>query len=399
MMTENASEPKSREPKRRIALREWVRRVGEFWENRKQSAGKATVTRYMGHAALLLVVVLGILAVRFGIDRLPEDTLAERWEVESRGGASSQSQPVKAEVDLPNFTGITEVSVGVHRQADLHTVIPTRPRIQIVKYVVQTGDTLFGIAEKFGLKPESVLWGNWYMLEGDPHSLRPGQELDIPPVNGVIHMWSAGEGLGGVAEFYGVAAQDVLDWPGNELDPELDPSNPQIEAGTLLVIPGGRRELPTWRAPRIYRTNPASASVLGPGHCGQVYDGPVGAGVFDWPTTSTWLSGYPYDPDVHPAIDIGGKTGYPIFASDAGVVVYAGWNNWGYGNVIVIDHGNGWQTLYAHLSKVNVGCGQAVYMGNVIGEMGSTGNSSGPHLHFEMMSDTYGKVNPLDFLP
>jgi murein DD-endopeptidase MepM/ murein hydrolase activator NlpD len=236
-------------------------------------------------------------------------------------------------------------------------------------------------------------------LQADPHTLSPGQELDIPPVDGVIHVWSSGEGLNGVAEFYGVTAQDIIDWPGNDLDPEIDPANPGIPAGTLLVVPGGRRELPTWQTPRISRDNPASARVLGPGYCGKVYSGPVGTGTFVWPTATRYISGYHYDPDLHPAIDIGGKLGYAIFASDTGVIVYAGWNDWGYGNVIVIDHGNGWQTLYAHLSQINVVCGQAVFQGNVIGAMGSTGNSSGPHLHFEMMSDRYGKVNPLDFLP
>ncbi len=82
----------------------------------------------------------------------------------------------------------------------------------------------------------------------------------------------------------------------------------------------------------------------------------------------------------------------------SGVVVYAGWNDWGYGYVIVLDHGNGWQTLYAHLSTVNVVCGQSVYQGDVIGAMGSTGNSTGAHLHFEIMHDEYGKVNPHNFL-
>jgi len=80
------------------------------------------------------------------------------------------------------------------------------------------------------------------------------------------------------------------------------------------------------------------------------------------------------------------------------VVVYAGWNDYGYGEMVVIDHGSGWQTLYAHLSQVNVGCGEEVYQGNVIGLMGSTGRSTGPHLHFEMRSDDHGRVNPWDFL-
>jgi len=80
------------------------------------------------------------------------------------------------------------------------------------------------------------------------------------------------------------------------------------------------------------------------------------------------------------------------------VIVYAGWSDYGYGNMVFIDHGNGWQTLYAHLSVLNVSCGQGVGQGATIGAMGSTGNSSGPHLHFEMRSDKYGRVNPLDFL-
>jgi murein DD-endopeptidase MepM/ murein hydrolase activator NlpD len=81
------------------------------------------------------------------------------------------------------------------------------------------------------------------------------------------------------------------------------------------------------------------------------------------------------------------------------VVVYSGWNDWGYGNVIVIDHGDGWQTLYAHLSAIYAGCSAGVTQGATIGLIGTTGNSSGPHLHFEIMSDAGGKVNPWDFLP
>jgi murein DD-endopeptidase MepM/ murein hydrolase activator NlpD len=80
------------------------------------------------------------------------------------------------------------------------------------------------------------------------------------------------------------------------------------------------------------------------------------------------------------------------------VVVYSGWNDWGYGNTVVIDHGNGWQSLYAHLDSMNVACGSFVYQGDVIGALGNTGRSSGAHLHFELRSDLYGKVNPWNFL-
>jgi murein DD-endopeptidase MepM/ murein hydrolase activator NlpD len=150
---------------------------------------------------------------------------------------------------------------------------------------------------------------------------------------------------------------------------------------------------------RITRSNPAVASILGPGACGSVSNGPIGDGLFGWPTPGSTVSGYGYIPGVHEAIDIGGGEGNAIYATDDGVVVYAGWNDWGYGYTVVLDHGNGWQSLYAHLSQINVGCGQAAFQGNVIAGMGCTGNCSGTHLHFEMRSDSFGRVNPLLFLP
>lgn len=302
--------------------------------------------------------------------------------------------------DLAPFSDFDPMSLGgITRLSEVHTIIPTRPRLSLLKYQVQAGDTLFGIAERFGLKPESILWGNWYELGGDPHLLQPGQELSILPVDGAVHRWSEGEGLNGVATFYGVTAQEIIDWPGNQLDPALDPSQPGLAEGTELIVPGGVRELPSWQQIRITRSNPAVASILGPGACGAVSNGPTGDGAFGWPTPGRTVSGYGYLPGVHEAIDIGGGTGNAIYAADDGVVVYAGWNDWGYGYTIVLDHGNGWQTLYAHLSQINVGCGQASFQGNVIGGMGCTGNCSGTHLHFEMRSDAFGRVNPLNFLP
>ena len=80
------------------------------------------------------------------------------------------------------------------------------------------------------------------------------------------------------------------------------------------------------------------------------------------------------------------------------MVVYSGWNDWGYGNVVVIDHGNGWQTLYAHLNVIYAGCGASVSQGAVIGGLGSTGRSSGPHLHFEIMNAAGTRVNPHSFV-
>jgi murein DD-endopeptidase MepM/ murein hydrolase activator NlpD len=141
------------------------------------------------------------------------------------------------------------------------------------------------------------------------------------------------------------------------------------------------------------------AKNYGPGYCGEVYEGPVGFGTFVWPSVERYLSGFDYDPSMnHNGIDIAGSIGNAIYAVDSGVVVYAGWNDYGYGNLIVIDHGNGWQSLYAHLDTYLVQCGSYVYQGDLIAGMGSTGNSTGPHLHFELRSDEYGRVNPWNFL-
>lgn len=354
--------------------------------------------RFAGHAALLLVVGLGVWLARLGWDTLPADAAElPNQEVleEVRPAVSPELQ--MASIQLPPFEKVDENSDGVQRRSEMHTIFPERPRIEVIRYQVQQGDTLFGIAEKFNLKPESILWGNYDVLQDDPHRLKPGQQLNIPPVDGTLYTWHDGDGLRGVASFFGVESDAILQWPGNSFDPGIDPAEVDLEAGTLLIVPGGSRSLVTWSAPRITRSNPAVAKILGPGACGPS-DGAVGTGTFIWPAPSTHLSGYDYT-SIHPAIDIAGDTGHAIFASDSGVVVYSGWNDWGYGYVVVLDHGNGWQTLYAHLSAINVGCGQSVTQGAVIAAMGSTGNSSGSHLHFEMMHDEYGKVNPWNFLP
>ena len=311
-------------------------------------------------------------------------------------------------VPTVNVAGIENVQVsvdtfaGIPRLAQAHTIIPSRPRLEIVKYTVLEGDTVFGIAEKFGLAPETVLWGNYYVLLDDPHGLKPGQELNILPVNGTYHEWQQGEGLNGISEYYGVKPEDIINYPSNNLDIATvgDFSNPNIAPGTWLIVPGGRREFVSWSAPLgVTRENPAYARVLGPGACDPISGGAVGFGTFVWPTNDHYLSGFNYTPAAnHWGIDLAGNEGEGVYATDAGVVVYAGWNNYGYGNMILIDHGGGFQSLYAHLSGLNVGCGQSVGQGDVIGAIGNTGNSSGSHLHFEIMTSSF-KLNPFDVLP
>jgi murein DD-endopeptidase MepM/ murein hydrolase activator NlpD len=291
---------------------------------------------------------------------------------------------------------------GVPRLAQVDTTIPSRPRQEIIKYKVVEGDTIFGIAENFGLEPRTVLWGNYYVLLDDPHALKAGQELNILPVNGTYHEWQQGEGLNGVAKYYGVTPEDIINYPANGLSMDTigDFAAPNIQPGTWLIVPNGRREFISWSAPLgVTRENPASARVLGPGACDPVSGGAVGYGTFVWPASKHYLSGFDYSPSTnHWGLDLAGDEGEGAYATDAGVVVYAGWNNYGYGNMIMVDHGNNFQSLYAHLSGISVGCGQSVGQGELIGNIGSTGRSSGSHLHFEIRAIS-SWVNPWDVLP
>lgn len=144
-------------------------------------------------------------------------------------------------------------------------------------------------------------------------------------------------------------------------------------------------------------TLPAEGGWDGAGACPGAVWSPVGTQAWHWPTDMRFLSGRNYG-YYHPGLDFAADYGSPIYASDMGVVVYAGWNHYGYGNLLIVDHGNGWHTLYAHLDQLGVTCGQVVAAGQVIGLAGSTGNSTGPHLHFELRGPT-GRVNPWHHLP
>lgn len=335
---------------------------------------------------------------------------ASRYYLQKKEKAQPQTDSTDVfapmtDADLPYFSPAVpdnekiHLYDGVYRISGNHTNLPAKARNQVQRYTVQENDTVIGISEQFNLKPSTILWGNPYTLSDDPHALLAGLEINILPVDGVYYEWHDGDGLNGVSDVFGVTPEDIIDFPANGLSRETigDYSNPNIRPGTWLIIPGGSRAFVNWSAPLITRENPAVASIYGPGACQAVTDGPLGSGVFIWPTTETWISGYDYDEGTnHRAIDIAGSLGNSVFAADAGVVVYAGWNNHGYGNVVMIDHGNGWQTLYAHLDSYNVDCGYYVFKGDTIAALGTTGNSSGPHLHYEMRYNGV-PVNPNNF--
>ncbi len=347
----NSDDDKSVSPKY-LLQRFWHKsRIGRIFKDLGPLRG-GIILSIMVIAVLGVYPILGsrLLAVSASPDSPVEIDLTEEISQTSRVSIT----------DLPAYILVDDSLPGITRSADLRTVFPERTRIEVLDYQVNTGDTLFGIADSFGLRPQTILWGNYSILQDNPHSLRPGQTLKILPVDGTYYEWHDGDSLETVATFFGVTVRDLVDWPGNNLAQVSNFDNPPIEPGTWLVVPGGEREFVTWSAPRITRSNPAVAKVAGPGACGSIYDGPIGEGYFIWPTVASYLSGNDYS-DYHPGIDIAGGMGNAIYAAASGVVVYAGWNTYGYGYMVVLDHGDGWQTLYAHMSQVNVVCGQAAF--------------------------------------
>ncbi len=298
------------------------------------------------------------------------------------------------DVALPPFEP-EDVEASFFRKPETATDLNTNYRSEAIQYTVVSGDSVWGIAERYNLDVESILYANFNILQDKSDNLKPGQVLTIPPTDGILHKWTSRDTIESVASKYGAKVEDILLFVGNN----LDLSNPEIMPGTVVMVPGGNRMLTeiTYAAVVVDDQGNMRSGFSGPGACRIIGHGLVGSGYFIWPSAVHFISGNNYGPG-HRAIDIGAGVGSQIFASDSGVVVYAGWLDGGYGNFVVIDHGNGFQTLYEHLDKIHVRCGDNVFQGDVIGLAGSTGNSTGPHLHFEIR---YGgaSVNPWDYLP
>ncbi len=317
------------------------------------------------------------------------------WKVYPTAASVSKepTQTQASQAVSPTTAAISNAAVqAIVRQVILKTDITTNANFDIVDYTVQTGDSVFSIAKAFNIKPETVLWANYDILQDSPDSLRVGQVLKIPPVDGVYYQWQDGDTLDSVAGQFSAKVDDILNFPGNN----FDLTNPVIKKGDYVMVPGGQRALVQWIFPTIARGASGTANV-GQAVCSG--GGPVGIG-FHWPTVNHYLSGNDYSPS-HLGIDIAAGEGAPIFAADSGVVTLAladgNWNH-GYGNVIMIDHGNGYVTLYAHLSAVYVTTCQGVNRGETIGLAGATGNAFGAHLHFEVRLNG-GFIDPWYVLP
>jgi murein DD-endopeptidase MepM/ murein hydrolase activator NlpD len=231
---------------------------------------------------------------------------------------------------------------------------------------VRSGDSLWGIAAKFDLDVDTLRWSN-PALVANPDMLRPGQVLTILPVPGAYVTVAAGDTLAALAERWGVRAEDISAYPLNALTPGVEPT-----PGAPLVIPYGRREI----------------KLAPPG---------LAAGyAYAWPIRGVITQGYW---SGHRAVDFGAPYGAKVYASRAGRCITATWSPEGsYGYLVVLDHGDGVRTYYSHLKGAWVQPGDWVACGDLIGEVGSTGNSTGPHVHFEIRIGGVPQ-NPLSLLP
>ncbi|MCI0521931.1 MAG: LysM peptidoglycan-binding domain-containing M23 family metallopeptidase [Chloroflexi bacterium] len=339
--------------------------------------------------ALMLAAAAGVLAWR----RYQAAQAALPQVVQQHPAPAVSPKEAGPAPALPQVAASAAVK-AVGRKATLRTIIPNRPTVDIVKHTVSIGDSLFEIAQNNKIKPETVLWANYSLLNDNPDLISVGMELNLPPVDGVFYEWQEGDTLEAVAGRFEASVEDILSWSGNQ----LDLTNPQVEPGAWIMVPGGHREFRQWVIPVIPRGRAGvSKSVYGAGACDGGYDGAYGSGAFIWPAGNHYLSGNDYW-SGHLGIDIAAGEGAPVYAADSGVVVFSGWATGGYGYMVMVDHGNGYQTLYAHLSNATAYCGQSVGQGSTIGVAGSTGNSTGAHLHFEVRYEG-GFINPWYVLP
>lgn len=288
---------------------------------------------------------------------------------------------------------------------DPFTIIPDRPRSDIIQYVVNEGDTIDTIARLFNLNTESIAWSN--SREIIQRFLRPGDVLNIPPEDGVyVQATGSLRTFRDYAELYGVDDPFViLDSPFNPNLRDYGPDDIPPD-GEPMFISGGESFEVVWPSAIEIIEDPTSETG---GSSGRTGSGTGEDTVFRVTFQNGQLGSCPPQPadggtvwqnplagssyrfvrgfsGYHPGIDLAASPGTPVRAANGGRVIFSGWNDFGYGYMVALVHGPT-MTVYAHMrSQPFVGCGQVVDSGQVIGEVGSTGNSSGPHLHFEVRS-------------
>jgi hypothetical protein len=337
-----------------------------------------TRSRLAAAVGLIALAVFGSF-LAFGNGELP--ALAAR--------ATSTVDPNQA-AGLPELPKLIAASPppSIVRMADIHTFQPDRPRFEIYEYEVETGDNPWSIAQKFGLQTETILWGNEAM-SADAGNFTVGMTINILPTDGVLHTVSAEDDWDRIELLYGIPQAEIVAFQGNDF-PEEPPYT--LTPGQQLIVPNGRKQI-VWLDPGP-PVDPEKGR-QSPGY----YSGDLsvgGSGSFILPVSPLRVT-QPFW-EGHFGIDLGTEIYQAVWASDSGTVIFSGWSTVGYGNLVIIDHGNGYWTYYAHNENNLVSAGQGVGQGQVIAESGSTGKSTGPHVHFAIRREGGGFLDPTGFL-
>lgn len=278
-------------------------------------------------------------------------------------------------VDPWNIPSVSPVISATGSDPTIRTDISTKPRDKTIDYLVQEGDTISTIADKFGVSVDTVLWENNLTARS---KIKVGQSIQVLPVTGVLHKVQKGDTIYSIAKKYDTSPQAVVDFDFNTF---VNDETFELAIGQTVIVPDGVKPTEKVIVPRILQTTPNAGTV-------------IASGIFVWPTNGSITQRFSW---YHPGVDIANRASPDVLAADAGVVIIPGYMGGGYGNYVIIDHGNGYRTLYGHMQRISVVSGQTVTRGDRIGKMGSTGRSTGVHLHFEV-SKNGAKVNPLSFL-
>jgi murein DD-endopeptidase MepM/ murein hydrolase activator NlpD len=342
---------------------------------RRLRAGSGDGPLWNRYALHLVIVCLAVGVVGTGRVSIPQIELLLPTATLGAdvGGAVVADEPSNRGLLRP----VSE-EVGLLPAPVPHTTIPERARTEVITYTVQTNDNMWSIAQSFGLQVETLLWAN-PPVEQNPDLLSVNQVLNVPPVDGVYYTVKKGDTLAKLAKTYKTTVAKISGLASNGLQEPFE-----LVAGQKIVLVGGQKPAPP--APVIYPLTHVASAPKG---------APKGTGRFAWPTRGQLSCPFGRG---HTGIDIANRIGTPVLAADDGYVVLAGRDTYGYGIQIVIDHGNGFWTRYAHLSKLYVTAGDIVKKNQRIADMGNTGHTTGPHLHFEVIKDGTQR-NPLTYLP
>ncbi len=313
---------------------------------------RGKLSRTLTHSGMAVITAMGIVIAPIIAQDFPGSSV-DPWKI------SAAPAVLSASTDDPN----------------LGTSISGHGRGVITDYQVQSGDTVTSIANKFGVSADTIRWQN--NLTSD--TIKIGETLQILPVTGIAHKVEKGDTVYSIAKQYDADPQSIVDFPFNSF---VNDETFELAIGQTVIVPDGvKPKSGGTLIPRARQITPNAGSV-------------TASGMFVWPNQGVITQYFSW---YHSGVDIANPSEPPIYAADAGSVIHAGWDNTGYGNMVMIDHGNGFTTLYGHLSQIWVTVGQTVNKGDAIGREGSTGHSTGPHLHFEIRIHGV-PVNPLQYL-